>query len=177
MTNPRTSSKYLPTFQRCACFLSSAPLWRALLVRVFVPALAVAALGYLAAYASTRACLRSSRLSVEGSFARSEVAAPLRWVPANRLTDRYVTEPYDPNDLVPPWRTRTLFFGLRLYFPSTRTPLPWAYVRSAPPRYPFIVCIDHGLFARNLYGEAGTHVYVAFFGLHHRLAAWSTWFS
>ena len=177
MTRPRTSSQHFPTFQRCARFLSSARLWRALSIRVFLPALALAGFGYIAAFASTSACLRSSRLSVTTSFARSQVAAPLTWLPADKLTDRYVTEPYDPNELVAPWRTRAAFFGLRLFFPSAHAPLPWAYVRPAPSRYPFIVCIDYGLLARNFYGEAGTHIYVAFFGFHHRLADWPTWFS
>jgi hypothetical protein len=79
--------------------------------------------------------------------------------------------------MVPPWPFRASLFRLHLYFPPDSTPRPWAYVRFSPSRYPFIACVHYGLGARDLYGEAGMHIYLAFFGLRVRIADWPTWYS
>ena len=177
MNAARTAHTIFPTFVALACHLSSSRLWRWVATRVLVPILVLGGFGYLSVMVTAGSCVRSSRLTIEKSFALSGVVRPLRWVPPDQLFDIYQRHPIAPAQMVPPWPFRASLFRLHLYFPPGSTPLPWAYVRFAPSRYPFIACVHYGLGARDLYGEAGMHIYLAFFGLRVRIADWPAWYS
>ena len=175
MTAQAHTRDNIPTFRAIGRSLASREFWKRVATRALVALLVLTGLGYISDLVSSNLCMRDSRAFLSDAFAHSPGRPPLAWIPSNALVDSYLLHPYPPSAVVPPWRLRGALFGLSLYFPPEGTPAPWAYVRLGTHRYPFIVCVYYGLLVRDLYGVAGSHIYVTCFGLRFRLANWESW--
>jgi hypothetical protein len=167
----------LPTFRAAWRLLTSRPFWRRSLRRAGITLLACAGLGYLSNLFAATSCERDTRDFLAGFFSHAGVSRPLAWVSPTHLTDVYARGPREDERIVPPWTWRSRLVGLHMYFPPDTAPLPWAYAFPASQRLPFVVTIHYGCLAKDLYGQAGVRIYLAFFRWHVLLAQWPVWFS
>jgi hypothetical protein len=168
---------HFPTFRRLRRCIGSGAFWRRTLRRTAFGILAFASLGYLSNLFSANSCERDTRAFLTDFYAYSEVRQALVWSTRPQLTDFYAKPPDAFLPIQPPWTWRSKLVGLHLYFPPDATPSPWAFAFSARPRFPFLVTVNYGCLARDLYGEAGVRIYLAFFRWHILLAHWPMWFS
>ncbi len=143
-------------------------------VRVLYALVSLVLLGFISDFISARPARNHAARAVADSFAESGVQRPVTWVPSAEVADFYAARPEERENFTPEWRWRARIFGATLYFPTSEPEAPWAYVRSEPPRFPFVSAVSYGFVARPRYGHCGFRLYANFFGLVFPVKDWPT---
>ena len=73
------------------------------------------------------------------------------------------------------WRLRLAVTPL--FLPAGHHETPWAFIRPLKLRLPFVVQVAYGCQAKDLYGQAGVHTYLTFFGANVRIHERPLWHS
>ena len=136
---------------------------------------AVYAVGMASNLISREACASRNRQITLDFLAGSLSPGEVTWLMESQLSDELLRRPVPREDLVGEYRTLSYFLPLRMRTPDPDLETPWAYSIPETTPWPFIVRVDYGRRAQLSYGtcgSAGTELYLAFFGLAHRLGDW-----